>query len=592
MKMNSDCSISRNSCNQSALFFLLPRCLLGRLFLLGVLVAIECVACFPNVNRLFGHQRFPHIAFVSYAMFLGLGYSKFKSQRENLPFGRICFAGHLICIGAVFCSTLVRLQHGSGWLLPDAVAYARSAPGYAWSAIYLLGTFLLALACVPFRTWGRTIRATSPLWLYSLLAGVAAWILLVPFMAFFFNPYVSGPSSRLQIVTFNSVLTVMRYILPNLVADAASVTLGTPGYLITIAGGCSGVEGLGLILAFSAVWLWYLRKETRFPQALLLIPGALGCIWLMNVLRLCTLILVGSLGSPEVADIGLHSQFGWISFTIIALTFSMLTQRLSWVRKAPNAACGAAVSSSKGGAESVADASVELAEDRGESPAIRAYLVPFLAILAASFVSKAASGYFEWLYPLRFVAAAIAIWSFRRELKKLDWRFGWVGPAIGAAIFLVWIAPAWIATAWAVPAWMALFAGAGQQHAASPLGPALAALSPAARWVWIGFRVAAAVVTVPIAEELAFRGYLARRFISREFDGVPFTGLTALSIVLSSAAFGLMHGQHWVVGTLAGLAFAGALRWRGRMGDAVVAHAVSNLLLAAWVLGTGDWGQW
>jgi membrane protease YdiL (CAAX protease family) len=68
--------------------------------------------------------------------------------------------------------------------------------------------------------------------------------------------------------------------------------------------------------------------------------------------------------------------------------------------------------------------------------------------------------------------------------------------------------------------------------------------------------------------------------------------LTALSIVLSSAAFGLMHGQHWIVGTLAGLAFAGALRWRGRMGDAVVAHAVSNLLLAAWVLGTGDWGQW
>ena len=39
-----------------------------------------------------------------------------------------------------------------------------------------------------------------------------------------------------------------------------------------------------------------------------------------------------------------------------------------------------------------------------ESPATRAYLIPFLAILAASFVSKAAAGYFEWLYPLRFVS--------------------------------------------------------------------------------------------------------------------------------------------------------------------------------------------
>jgi exosortase E/protease (VPEID-CTERM system) len=429
------------------------------------------------------------------------------------------------------------------------------------------------------------------LWLYSLLAGVAAWLLLLPSMIVFFNPYVPGPSSRLQIVTFDAVLAVMRLLLPNIVANAATVTLGTPGYLISIVGGCSGVEGLGLILAFSVVWLWYLRKETRFPRALVLIPCALGCIWLLNVVRLCTLILVGSLGYPEVSDIGLHSQFGWISFTIIALTFSMVTQRLSWVRKEPSSAGGAADSAQVGGVETVADAPEEGVEQPGESPAIRAYLAPFLAILAATFISKAASGYFEWLYPLRFAAAALALWSFRGELKRLDWRCGWVGPVTGAAVFLAWIAPGWMATAWAVPVWMAPFAGAGQ-HAPSPLGPALAALSPAARWVWIGFRVAAAVITVPLAEELAFRGYLARRLISREFDGVPFTGLTALSIVLSSAAFGLMHGQHWLVGTLAGLAFAGALRWRGRMGDAVAAHAVSNLLLAAWVLGTGDWGQW
>ena len=110
--------------------------------------------------------------------------------------------------------------------------------------------------------------------------------------------------------------------------------------------------------------------------------------------------------------------------------------------------------------------------------------------------------------------------------------------------------------------------------------------------------MAAAVITVPIAEELAFRGYLARRFISREFDAVSFSGLTLLSICLSSAVFGLEHmknlmdWQHLLLGTLAGLAFAAALRWRGRMGDAVAAHAVSNLLLAVWVLGFGDWAQW
>ena len=213
-------------------------------------------------------------------------------------------------------------------------------------------------------------------------------------------------------------------------------------------------------------------------------------------------------------------------------------------------------------------ASTVTANETAESPATAAYLVPFLAILAASFISKAASGYFEWLYPLRFIAAAIALWYFRSEYRKLDWRFGWIAPATGAAIFLAWIGPA---------LWM-------HERHASPLGSALAALSPSIRTAWIAFRVAAAVVTVPIAEELAFRGYLARRLISRNFDEVSFRSLTSLSVCLSSVAFGVMHGSHWFVGILAGLAYAAVLKWRGRIGDAVIAHATSNLLLAVWVL--------
>ena len=113
-----------------------------------------------------------------------------------------------------------------------------------------------------------------------------------------------------------------------------------------------------------------------------------------------------------------------------------------------------------------------------------------------------------------------------------------------------------------------------------------------ARCTWIAFRVAAAVVTVPIAEELAFRGYLARRLVNREFGSVPFSAVTLLSIGLSSVAFGLMHGQHWMVGIVAGLAFAGMMKWKGRLSDAIVAHATSNLLLAVWVLSRGDWAQW
>jgi len=168
------------------------------------------------------------------------------------------------------------------------------------------------------------------------------------------------------------------------------------------------------------------------------------------------------------------------------------------------------------------------------------------------------------------------LWHFRAQYRNLNFRFSWRAPLTGLAIFLIWIASA-------------LWAG----HASSStMGASVAALSPAARIAWIVFRVAAAVLTVPLAEELAFRGYIARRLITRDFDELPFRSLTFLPMAISSVAFGLMHGHNWIVGIVAGLAFAAVLRSKGRFGDAFAAHATANLLLAVWVLSRGDWTQW
>jgi CAAX prenyl protease-like protein len=95
-----------------------------------------------------------------------------------------------------------------------------------------------------------------------------------------------------------------------------------------------------------------------------------------------------------------------------------------------------------------------------------------------------------------------------------------------------------------------------------------------------------------MAEELAFRGYLARRLMDREFDQRSFRTLGLVPIAVSSSAFGLMHGAQWAVGIVAGVAYALVVKRTGRFGEAVAAHATSNLLLAAWVLGRGDWGMW
>ena len=121
----------------------------------------------------------------------------------------------------------------------------------------------------------------------------------------------------------------------------------------------------------------------------------------------------------------------------------------------------------------------------------------------------------------------------------------------------------------------------------------LAGLPTGARMTWLVFRTLAAVVTVPIAEELAFRGFLLRRLISADFEsGQLSERWSFLAVSLSSIAFGLLHGDRWIAGTIAGILYAGAQKWRGRIGDAVVAHGITNGLISGWVLWGSHWSLW
>jgi CAAX prenyl protease-like protein len=116
-------------------------------------------------------------------------------------------------------------------------------------------------------------------------------------------------------------------------------------------------------------------------------------------------------------------------------------------------------------------------------------------------------------------------------------------------------------------------------------------MSPPAAILWLALRTVGAVVTVPIAEELAFRGYLMRRLVSRDFQSVAPVSLSWLSLLVSSVLFGALH-ESIIAGTLVGLLYGLTYRRRGSLADAVVAHGVTNALLAAYVLVTGSWGLW
>jgi exosortase E/protease (VPEID-CTERM system) len=423
---------------------------------------------------------------------------------------------------------------------PRALPLGLVASLWLLCAAVALAAALAALA--PLRLWILAARSLGSLWAFALItAGAGA-------AAMQWSQRLWAPTAGL---TFELVARLLRPLLPELSVDPSTRILGTERFAVQISEVCSGLEGVGLMLAFCGAWLLYFRREYIFPRALLLVPAAVVVIFGLNVVRVAALMLIGSAGYPGVAAFGFHSQAGWIAFNAVACALVYLSRRSPWLNRSA------------------------LVTDRGttENPTAL-YLLPFLAILAAGSVARAASAQFEYLYPLRLLAALLVLFWYRAPLRALNWQCSWRAPAVGSLVFVLWIA----AAHWLVP----------------PAGmpAALHAMSTPMRGLWLASRISAAMLTVPIAEELAYRGYFMRRLVRADFDAVPFSAVPALAVVLSAVAFGIAHGPLWLPAIAAGLAYGALLRSRGRIGEAVVAHATTNALLAACVLAFGQWQYW
>ena len=401
-----------------------------------------------------------------------------------------------------------------------------------------------AFAFLPPRFWVRVGGSAGNLWAYAVVVVIAAISV--------------GNASRslwesAAYLTFNLSEAFLSPFISGVISDPATMHLGTQKFSVIINPQCSGLEGAGLMLAFGVIWLCLFRKECRFPQALALLPAGVVLIFLLNAVRIAALILIGDAGAQQIALGGFHSQAGWIAFNVVALGFAVAARRVSWWTKiAPEREIKSATNSTA------------------------VYLLPFLMILASGMISRAVTADFEWLYSLRFFAAVAILWVFQREYVKLDWRFGWVGPGIGALVFFLWIALDHLLNT----------------HTSSAMPSELASATTTAQVTWVTFRTFAAVLAVPIAEELAFRGFLLRRLISSNFESISPGRFTWFALLASSLAFGILHGDLWFAGTLAGILYGIAVIRRGRIGEAVVAHATTNALLVAYILAFHKWHLW
>jgi len=421
------------------------------------------------------------------------------------------------------------------------VGAAYLALAVAWLLCGATASATLFAALAPLPVWARAARNHRAVLLYAIAPAVATII------AINLSQSLWKPAAK---ITFDLVAISLRPILPHLSADPASLTLDTGRFAVEIAAPCSGLEGTGLMLIFCSAWLWFFRGEYRFPRTLIVIPAALTITFLLNTVRIAVLVLIGDAGYPKVAIVGFHSQAGWIAFNAVAFAVAIVCRRSPWLRSA-------------------APSESSLTENP-TAP----YLVPLMATLAAGMIAHALSAGFDFLYPLRLIAGAVALWIYRHRYNQLAWSFSWRAVVVGGLIFAIWLS------------FDRFF------NTPHPMPDSLSQLSGAARWSWIICRTMAAIVTVPICEELAYRGYLMRRFASRDFDTLAFRDVPWLALAAASIVFGIGHERMLVPGIIAGAAYGILAIRTNKLGEAIAAHATTNALVAATVLVFDQWQLW
>lgn len=428
------------------------------------------------------------------------------------------------------------------WLVADAQVQRAGFGGF----LFLLGGGALvsgvagALWLMSPRDWGIWLRAGGVG--AVALAAVAA---LIPDLADALD--VAWSMHALQISTFYGVAVLLSLAGQRVFLDLTPPTIGTEMFQVEIAGSCSGIEGFALIAGFMAIYALMMRGMLRPGRYwLIVLPLALCVSWLFNILRITVLILLGTYVSPSLAVNGFHSFAGWLFFTVLALCILAVVQSRSWLqRPLPERAAAAPASED-----------LSLTDDW-----TAARIVPFIVfmlsgLIANSFWQNPALG-----FPLQAAMMAAALWVFRRPFLTLDWRFDPVALLAGAAVGAGWLALA--------------------DWGSAPLA-GLETLGAGALAAWAVVRVLGTSVLVPVVEEAFFRGYLMARL---DAGGLP---MRIAAVVVSTAAFAVLHGRYVEAG-LAGLVFALVMLRRGRLADAIVAHATANAIVAAAALLSGDW---
>jgi uncharacterized protein len=226
--------------------------------------------------------------------------------------------------------------------------------------------------------------------------------------------------------------------------------------------------------------------------------------------------------------------------------------------------------------------SLRLLRQQLEVSPIRARALPYILIVVLTSVQDSAAGPARyWLYLLKMLVGLWCIWEMRSLVPEMRWALSWEAVVAGVGVFAIWVFldPYY-------PKSSFLFTQGEPWNPMKQFGE-----GSAMGLFFVAVRTFGSALIVPPIEEAFYRSFLYRYFVRIEFTEMSFKQLHWLSLIVTSALFGLVHFQ-WLAGFLCGLIFQYLVIRKNRLGDAMTAHAITNFLLGVWIYWRNDWKFW
>ena len=194
-----------------------------------------------------------------------------------------------------------------------------------------------------------------------------------------------------------------------------------------------------------------------------------------------------------------------------------------------------------------------------------------------------------WFYLAKTVVGAWMVLAVRPLIGEMRWAFSVESVVVGVGVFVMWVGLE------------GLYPGLGQimggllgreAEASSAWNPHLVfGAGTGLAWFFVLARVLGSTLVVPPLEEVVFRSTLYRYVVDPDFLKVSMKRFHWGALLFSSLIFALQHEQ-WLAGFLCGAAYQWLVIRKGRLGDAMTAHTITNFLLAGWVVFRDAWQFW